>query len=729
MIHYKNNTFYLNTKRTTYCMKVSEDGFLVHCYYGSRIAEEDFSLYNSGFKRSICFAVQCDGKIMSKDELPQEYGSFGRGDNRIPAFKLENDGGRTVGELKYCSYKILNGALKLEKPMPQLSADGDEAMSLVISLKDIVTGINVSLCYTVFEQADIIARHTVVTNNTSKTVYIKRLDSAALDFPAQNYEFITLYGSWGRERWIERYPLHHGISGVGSTLGATGHAQSPFAALVTPDTNENRGGVYGFSLIYSGDFHIQAQVGQFDTARVTLGINPENFSWTLKPGADFCTPQAVMTYSSGGLNGMSANFHSMCRKHLGACARPDLKRPVVLNLWEAMYFDSSEEKIIDAIRRCKGTGIDAVVLDDGWYARRKDEAACLGDWYVSKDKFPNGLGRVIKECKENGVGLGLWIEPETVNRDSDLYRSHPDWCISLPDITPLESRCELVLDYGREDVVNGMYDILSTLLSENDVCYVKWDMNRNISDNGSLFLGKREQGEQNHRYILGVYSLMARLTADFPNIFFEGCSGGGGRFDLGILYYFPQIWTSDDTDAYERTKIQYGTSLVYPPEVMASHITICPNHQTGRITPFKSRNDVAALFSFGYELDLSKLTEAEMNEIPAQVKNHRWLEQRLANGRFYRIDSPFEGNRATWQIVSPDRKFSAVMSMSVLNVPNNHICRIRFLGLNPDLDYRVEPYNVITSGSALMNIGLPLEEQTADFKTEFITAEAIDVTE
>ena len=729
MIEYKNNTFYLHTKNTTYCMKVSEDRLLVHSYYGASIPTEDLSAYTGGFQRSVCFAAHSDGILMSMDELPQEYGCFGRGDNRMPAIKIENDDGRTVSELRYCSHRIGRGVSPLPEPMPQLTAADSEAMTLIVSMEDVVSGLTVELHYTVFEETDIIARHTVVLNSTDKTVYIQELDSAAVDFPAQKYELITLYGAWGRERWIERYPLHHGIAGVGSTLGATGHAQAPFAALVYPDTTESAGEVYGFSLLYSGDFRVRAQIGQFHTTRVSLGINAENFTWELQPGAAFCTPQAVMTYSGEGLNGMSAHFHRMCRSHLGACAVPERKRPVVLNLWEAMYFDSDEKKILHAIRQCRNTGIDVVVLDDGWYAHRRGENGSLGDWYISPDKFPDGLCRVSQACRESGVRLGLWIEPEMVNRDSALYRAHPDWCISLPHIEPLESRCELVLDYGRQEVVDGVYQMLHTLLSENDIAYVKWDMNRNISDNGSVFLSRRRQGEQNHRYILGVYGLMARLTAAFPHIFFEGCAGGGGRFDFGILYYFPQIWTSDDTDAYERTRVQYGTSLVFPPETMSAHVTICPNHQTGRTTAFAAREAVATLFSFGYELDLGKLPAEELQQIPMQICRHRRLEEKLADGCFYRISSPFEGNEAAWQVVSTDRKFSAVMYMTALNVPNAHVHRLRLQGLEPETEYTVQPSGVRSTGAALMHIGLPLPERTGDFQTDFWTLEAECVTE
>ena len=388
---------------------------------------------------------------------------------------------------------------------------------------------------------------------------------------------------------------------------------------------------------------------------------------------------------------MSANFHRICRGHLGACAVPGRRHPVVLNLWEAMHFDFDEEKILRAIRRCKSTGIDVVVLDDGWYAHRKGENGSLGDWYVGPDKFPDGLRRVSAACRESGVGLGLWIEPEMVNRDSDLYRAHPDWCISLPGIEPLESRCELVLDYGRPEVVDGIYRALYALLSENEIAYVKWDMNRNITDNGSVFLGRRQQGEQNHRYILGVYTLMERLTSAFPQIFFEGCAGGRGRFDLGVLYYFSQIWTSDDTDAYERTKIQYGTSLVFPPETMAAHVTICPNHQTGRTTAFEAREAVATLFSFGYELDPGRLSAAELQQIPAQVCCHRELAEALAGGRFYRIVSPFTDDAAAWQIVSADGKFSAALYMSALNIPNAHVRRLRLQGLTRIRNIRCSP--------------------------------------
>ena len=724
MIAFKNNCFYLNTANTCYCIEIAENGALLHRYYGKRIAAQSLDYFQNGVHRPSCFPVCINGCVTTYSELPYEYGAFGRGDTRFPSFKIEDDNGRVVSELKYVSHKITCGKPPLEG-LPQLCADANDTQTLEITADDIVSGIRIMLYYSVFEETDIISRHTRAVNNTEKTVYIKQLDSLAMDFPPDKYELITLYGSWARERWIERYPLHHGISSVGSTAGITGHGQNPFAALVTPQTTENSGDVYGFALIYSGDFRFQAQIGQFETTRISLGINSENFIWELKPHKEFCSPEAVMTYSSDGLNGMSQSFHKMCRKYLGACSAKNIKRPIVLNLWEAMYFDSDEEKILKMIELCRDTGIDTVVLDDGWYGRRKDENGSLGDWYVNREKFPQGFKKILSACKKNNMGLGVWIEPEAVNRDSELYRAHPDWCISLPNVKPLESRNELVLDYGRPEVVDGMYNILYKLLHENDIKYVKWDMNRSISDNGSVFLEKRRQGEQNHRFILGVYELMARLTKSFPDVFFEGCSSGGARFDLGILYYMPQIWTSDDTDAYERSKIQYGTSLLYPPETMSAHITICPNHQTGRTVSFNAREAVAALFSFGYELNLNNISEDEMRQIPLQTKRRKFLEANLANAVFYRLCSPFEGDCAAWQAVSENGEFSAAVYLSSLNIPNGSQRSLKLTGLKPETVYEVRPCGIRLSGSLLMNMGLPIPAASSDFEAHIFILKAL----
>jgi len=588
------------------------------------------------------------------------------------------------------------------------------AECLEIIMSDCISGVHLHLFYTVFEDADVIARHIQVENITENIVTLHKVASMSLDFECADFEMISLYGSWGSERTVERYPLHHGKAVISSTKGATGHHTCPFAALVKANTDEDSGEAYGVSLIYSGDFEIGAQIGQFESTRLYAGINSESFSWNLSGGESFTSPQAVLTYSSEGLGKMSQNFHKMCRKHLGMAASKK-KHPVVWNLWEAFYFEVDDQKVLNTIDAVKNFGIDVLVLDDGWFGRRKDDTSSLGDWVVNKEKFPNGFDNIIKRCKQYGIKFGLWFEPEVVSPESELFKAHPDWCIHIDGFAPLKSRNEYLLDLSQEAVINSVYDSMSDILRKYDISYVKWDMNRNFTDIGSVFLNKNQQGGYPHRYILGVYSLMERLTRDFPNVFFEGSSGGGGRFDFGMLYYMSQIWTSDNSDAIGRLSIQHGSSMLFPPETISCHVSVCPNHQTGRITPFKSRGDVAQLFSFGYELNPNDLSSEECEQVKAQVNKHRQIEKWIYDCDFYRIKTPTGSESCSWQAVSKDKCSAAVFYMTELTKPEKVGEYLRLKGLDPNKKYRVIPLDIETSGDILMYAGLPIKNQYRDF--------------
>ncbi len=726
MIVFSQNYFYINTNNSSYIMQIMPDGILRHCYYGKKIKNHNmdyFNLYTSlGFDYTAPY--NSNNEITTMDALSQECPSCGRGDYRSPSVIIENSNGRNINEYKYLSHTVYSG-VPVIAGMPHLESDNDSAETLEIVMKDFVSGVQLHLYYTVFDEIDIIARHIKIENITDETVFINKAMSMSLDFENNDFKMLSLYGKWANERCNETYDLHHGETIISSTRGATGHSSCPFAALVGENVSEEHGEVYAVSLIYSGNFKISAQIGQFDTTRFSAGINDDNFSWELKPGEDFSTPQAVLTYSYKGLGQMSRNFHELCRNHLGASAEKR-KHPIVLNMWEAFYFEVTEQKAINTINAASDFGIDTLVLDDGWFGKRESELTSLGDWYVNTDKFPNGLSKLTNLCKDNGLNFGLWFEPEVISPESELYKKHPDWCIHLDGISPVKSRSEYLLDLSRSEVVDAVYAMISQILSEYDISYVKWDMNRNMTDNGSSHLGVRNQGEHAHRYILGVYSLMQRLRNAFPAVFFEGSAGGGGRFDFGMLYYMHQIWTSDNTDAMQRMNIQYGTSLLFPPEVQSCHVSDCPNHQTGRITPFKSRADVAQLFSFGYEFDPNVLNAEQKELLITQTAKHRKLEKWIYDATFYRLKKPWKNESSAWQMVSSDKKHSAVVYATRLTNPKKVGEYLKVTGLDKDKSYRVLPYDITVNGSTLMYAGLPIKEQYNDFTTLFFDIEEVD---
>lgn len=707
-------TFYLETENSSYIMRLLENNTLSHIYYGAKIAQDDMSYHILYTDRSFSPAIYMQNRATSMDTIPQECPTRGRGDYRLPAVVVEGADSRRVNELKYASHKIISG-----KPvfagMPQLDVDTKDCETLEITLRDEVSGFDTLLYYTVFADADVIARRTVVRNTSNGEIKICAAASASMDFEAQPLEMITLEGAHNRERAVERYALHHGTTSVESRRGASSHQLNPFAALVSPNADENSGEVYGITLVYSADFRIAAEVDQFGGIRLNAGINPDTFSWTLAPNEEFSTPEALITYSDCGLNKMSQSFHRVCRRHLGKCADRSLVHPIIINSWEAMYFDMNEEKVCNFVKECKGLGIDTFVLDDGWFGHRDLDNSSLGDWFVDKRKFPQGLGKVIEVCRENGLKFGIWFEPEMISRDSELFRAHPDWCIHVEGRQPVESRQQLVLDMARGEVVDAIYKMVADILNEYDIAYVKWDMNRHITDNGSEFLKDGRQGEHAHRYILGVYDLMNRLVNDFPQVFFEGCSGGGGRFDFGMLYYMPQIWTSDDSDANERLKIQYGTSLVYPPDSMVAHVSACPNHQTGRVTPFETRGEVAQMCNYGYELNIGMLSDEERSQIRSQIERHKQLEPLVKDGTFYRIRSPFDSRACCWSLVSEDKSRAYVMFAYKTAAPTPLPDYLKLCGLDENRKYKINPLGITLSGSTLMKAGIPLLQPQCDY--------------
>lgn len=720
MIKYiaENKTFYLNTKNSSYIIKILKSDMLCHWYYGAGIEEENLDMLNLFCKKEYVQGEYLDNvnkqDFVSKDIAPMEFPISGNGDFRVPALLAENSFGQHSANLIYKSHFITKGKKPL-RDLPSFDTNTQNTETLEIVLTDTVSGYEVSLFYSVFEEEDAITRHTEIRNTSDKEIKITSAQSLSMDFQAQSFDLITLDGAWARERHINRRALLAGAASIESRRGASGHQHNPFGALVSKSTTEDSGIAYGFSLVYSGNFKAIADVDQFGSTRFQIGINPHCFEWKLLPGETFITPEAISVFSSEGLNGMSHCFHKMCKNHLGKSTL-NINRPLLINSWEAMYFNMNEEVIEKFIKDCKGLGIDTFVLDDGWFGKRDDDFTSLGDWFVHKTKFPDGLGKVIETCKQNGMNFGIWFEPEMISPKSELFEKHPDWCVHVENKVPTESRNQLVLDMSRPEVVDYTYNQIHRILKEYDITYVKWDMNRNIMDVGSAALSPQHQNEFSHRYILGVYELMRRLTDAFPDVLFEGCAGGGGRFDFGILYYMPQIWTSDDTDAIERLKIQYGTSLVYPVSAMTAHVSACPNHQTKRITPFKTRGDVAQICNFGYELNVAKLSDEEKGLIKEQVKLHRRLEDMIKTGTFYRIDSPFENEFCSWQIVSADKKRAFALCATQKITANNCGHYVKLKGLNPKTEYTVNgSFNL--HGSSLMNFGLPVINGLTDFKT------------
>lgn len=719
-IKFDNNTksFHLTAKNTSYILQIHDEGYLTHVYFGRKL--RNFNSNNLlAIKERCSFSPNPNpnNRLLSLDTLPLEYPSYGTSDFRAPAFSIQLENGSTITDLRYESYKIINGKVKLEGlPATYVESD-DEAQTLEITLSDSLIGLKVILSYTVYESFDTITRNAKFLNYGNEDLKLLRALSMNLDFNNSSYDFLHLHGAWARERHIERTPLLAGTQSVESRRGSSSHNQNPFIALLSKDTTEEHGEVYGFNLVYSGSFLAQVEVDQYKTARVSLGINPFDFSWLLKPSESFQTPEVVMVYSSSGLGEISRTYHKLYRKRLCRGAYRDKIRPILINNWEATYFDFNAEKIESLGKISKDLGIELLVLDDGWFGKRDDSNCSLGDWVVDKNKLPNGLNDLARRINNLDLQFGLWFEPEMVSPDSDLYKAHPDWCLHVPGRYRTQGRNQLVLDLSREDVCNYIIEALSRILSSVNISYVKWDMNRNMTEIGSALLPPERQRETAHRYMLGLYKIYEKLTTAFPNILFEGCSGGGGRFDAGTLYYMPQIWTSDDTDAVERLKIQYGTSIVYSLSTMGSHVSAIPNHQVYRNTSLKMRGNVAMLGNFGYELDLTKFNAEEKEIIKKQVETYKELRELIQFGDMYRLLNPFESNEASFMIVSEDKTEAFATYFRVLGIPNEPIRRLYLRGLDPYKNYSVEGLQGILGGDELMYGGLTIPDLQGDYQS------------
>lgn len=717
--------FHLQSRNTSYIIQLVH-GYPAHAYFGAKLRHGSNLDQLLTFQERASFSPNPipEDKSISLDSLPQEYPQYGTSDFRSPAYQVRLANGTRATELTYRSHRIVPGKLALEG-LPAVYVEQDhEAETLELELEDRVSGLVVVLSYTVFAEFDAIARSARLTNGSSEPLQLERALSASVDFPDAAYDALYLSGAWARERHVQRRRLAPGVTGISSRRGSSSHQQNPFLALLRPDATEQQGEVYGFSLVYSGSFTAEAEVEQFGTTRVQIGINPFDFTWKLEPGESFQTPEAVLVYSAEGLGGMSRTYHRLYRTRLCRGQFRDQERPILVNNWEATYFDFNADKIEAIAQAGSELGIELFVLDDGWFGRRDRDNSSLGDWFEDRRKLPDGLKDLARRVKDTGLQFGLWFEPEMVSPDSDLYRAHPDWCLHVPGRRRTEARDQLVLDMSRSDVRQYLYERLSAIFSTVPITYVKWDMNRNMTEIGSAVSPAERQGEVAHRYMLGLYELLERLTSEFPQILFESCSGGGGRFDPGMLYYMPQTWTSDDTDAAERLKIQYGTSIVYPVSTMGAHVSAVPNHQVERTTPLTFRGDVAMSGNFGYELDLTRFTEEEKETAKRQIALYKEIRGLVQQGDLYRLQSPFEGNETAWMFVSPDQSEALLFYFRVLAEPNGPLRSVKLQGLDPAKDYEVVGSGEVYGGDRLMNAGLSMASVRGDFSSKMVHLKA-----
>lgn len=709
--------FTLQTKNTTYQMKAGEYGFLLHLYYGARVdgCAMDYLIHgrDTGFSGNPYDAGS--DRTFSHDTLPQEFPSSGVGDYRNNCIGVcQADGSRAV-DLRYVSYEINEGARQIPG-MPSLFDEDVKGETLIIYMKDPATSLEVELHYVVFEELDVIARSASFFNGGENSVRLEKMMSACLDIPKGKWELIHFHGRHAMERIPERLPVMSGLMSVGSRRGTTSHHHNPAIVLCSPDTTESHGDCYGISLIYSGNFSAEVEKDQMDSVRVVCGIHPESFEFKVGPGEVFDTPQVMMTYTQEGLGRMSQNFHHIIRHNLCRGKYKLARRPILINNWEATYFDFDDEKILAIAKQASELGIEMLVLDDGWFGKRDDDNSGLGDWVVNTNKIKSGLKKLVDGVNELGMKFGIWMEPEMVSEDSDLYRAHPDWALTIPGRKPCRARYQLVLDLSRQDVRDYLFDSISAVLGSANIEYVKWDMNRSICDVYSALLPADRQGEVYHRYVLGLYELLERITSAFPDVLLEGCSGGGGRFDPAMLYYSPQIWCSDDTDAIERLEIQYGTSFFYPISAVGSHVSACPNHQTGRTTPLATRGVVAMAGSFGYEMDLNLLSEAEKDVVRQQVETYKKHYDVIQNGDYYRLNSPLDGSGfAAWQFVSKDKNKTLVNAVITHVRANAADVYFKLRGLDETKSYRLEETGRVYSAAALMNAGFSIPMMMGDY--------------
>lgn len=715
----ENQVFWLDTAHTSYLIGIEdEEKFVGHMYYGAKLHKQDAHYLLRTDEAPFVPSTNDRERCSFYDTFPTEYSGNGVGDFRESSIAVRSETGHFTVMPTYDSYEIME-----KKPLlpglPCAFAGEEPVQTLVLHCSDKNLNLKIDLFYSVFEKEDVITRSVQIYNFSNQSIYLTKVMSACMDMDDNSYEMLTLHGSWARERHIDRQPLRYGKQSVSSKRGESSHQEHPFIAWMEPETNQTSGEVYAMHFVYSGNFLAQIEKTQFNSIRAVMGIHPEDFSWKLEKGESFTAPEVVLTYSAKGMGQMTRNFHDFYRDHMIRSKYTHKKRPILINNWEATYFDFNTEKLLAIAKRAAELGIEMLVMDDGWFGNRNDDGTSLGDWFVNENKIQGGLKHLVEEVNKLGLKFGIWMEPEMISPDSKLYENHPDWAIQVPGRKGTLCRCQYVLDLGRKEVRDYIFEQIATILRSANIEYVKWDMNRQLTDMGSFALEADRQGELSHRYVLGVYELQERLIQEFPQLLIENCSGGGARFDPGMLYYSPQIWCSDDTDAVERLLIQEGTALIYPLSSMGAHVSDCPNHTVGRVTPFETRGHVALAGTFGYELDVTKIPEEDQRMIPEQVKMYHAYNDLVREGDYYRIASYRENHLFDcYMIVAKDKSEALVTFVQVIGQPNYHSRRIRLQGLDPEANYSLEENGRVFGGDLLMQAGLPVERLWGDAQSK-----------
>lgn len=714
----ENNVFTLQTNHSMYQMKADRYGVLLHTWFGEKGKNFDYSYLITYADRGFSgnpYDVD-DERTYSLDALPQEYPTYGSGDYRGSALKVRYPDGTTSCELRYVKHEVLEGKYSIPGLPAIYQMPENKADTLVITLEDTRKVFYVHLYYGVMEDLDIITRSVRIENHSDAPIYLENVQSTCVDYLHGEFDLHTFYGRHVKERNYQRAAIHHGIQSVGSTRGMSSHQYNPFLILSDKDTTETSGNCYGFSFLYSGDFLGSAEFDTYNQTRLLLGIHPGNFQYRLEPDETFCSPEVAMSYSNKGLEHLSHTYHRTYRNNLCRGKFKKARRPVLLNSWEGVYFDFNGEKLLQMARDAASMGIELFVMDDGWFGKRDKDVSGLGDWFVNEKKLGCTLGELSEQIHALGLQFGIWFEPECVSEDSDLYRAHPDWALKVPGKAPTRSRYQLVLDFSRADVRDYIFKQMCQVLDSARIEYLKWDFNRSISDIYSAVLPSDKQGEVAHRFILGLYDMLDKLGRRYPNMLIEGCCGGGGRFDAGMLYYSPQIWGSDNTDAIERLTIQYGSSFCYPISAIGSHVSQCPNEQTGRYTPINTRATVAMSGTFGYELDVNHMTPAEKEVVKSQIFEFKKYYDLIQYGRYYRLTDPMKTkDYHCWQFAAED-KSEALLCVVALHIrPNGPGCWTKLRGLDPDGIYEIngEEY----PGDVLMNAGIPLPKATEEYES------------
>lgn len=705
--------FTINTKNTTYQMKADRYGVLLHLYYGRR-TEGSMEYLLTYADRGYACNIYDTGRdrTYSLDFLPQEFPTSGTGDMRSPALILEYGNGIDACDLRFDHYTVRDGKYAL-KGLPAVYASEEEAQTLEIVMKDISGMAEVTLLYGVIPELDIITRSVLIRNTAEEEIRVEKVMSANLDQLTGNYDLITFYGRHTMERNFQRTPVAHMEQCIGSRRGTSSHQYNPMMILAEKETTETAGGCYAMQFVYSGGFSGNAGKDQYDQTRMQMGLMQEKFSYPLAPGEEFTAPEVIMSFSGTGLETLSHNLQDCIRKHVCRGKWRDQVRPVLLNSWEAYYMDFDGADILALAEQAALLGMDMLVLDDGWFGKRNDDYAGLGDWYVNEDKLGGKMKELIYWVHRKGLKFGLWVEPEMVNEDSDLYREHPDWAMTIPGRNPVRGRHQLVLDFSRKEVVDAIFESICKVLDMETVDYLKWDYNRSIVDVYSHTA--KDQGKVLYDYMLGLYDFLERLTQRYPDMLIEGCSGGGGRFDAGMLYYTPQIWCSDNTDAIDRLRIQYGTSFGYPASCVGSHVSICPNEQNGRVTPLATRGITAMSGTFGYELNPEVLSEEEKDEIRAQIRKRNEYAELIHFGSYYRLSDPFDGECSAWAFVSKDRCEALINHVNLEIHGNRPVTYVRMRGLESGAAYRDTESGKVYPADALMQVGLPMPAPFGDY--------------